>query len=447
VRRTAREAAARAGGLVAAVVSALGAALGPALVAALGLGACSSNHATASHDMGNTEVFGNPGHCNGSIPSSAPMGPAPTTPNGLVLPTGFTIETIAHVGGARELVALPNGDLLVATSSDSVYIVPNVEAAGAAGAPSMFATFGTAPSSGLTFDPSSCTVYAGANDGVYAMPYSDGALTAPSVHKIASVRTGQISPGTDGDVHVSTSVAVAGGKLYASVGSSCNACVEVDPTRASIQVMNLDGSAMTTRATRIRNAVALAENPATGTLWGGGAGQDNLPFGHPFEFFDAVSLHAGVADYGWPACEENQNNYGSGANCSSTVTPLVELPAYQTLIGAVFYPAGQTGTYAFPPAWRGLFLAGHGSWHRMTNNSFQTPPRVAFVSMSGDIPATAMNWSNPDPTSQWTEMVGGFQLSDGVTRIGRPTGLAVGSQGSLFVGDDQSGVVYRIRPQ
>jgi glucose/arabinose dehydrogenase len=43
--------------------------------------------------------------------------------------------------------------------------------------------------------------------------------------------------------------------------------------------------------------------------------------------------------------------------------------------------------------------------------------------------------------------VGGFQLSNGVTRIGRPTGLAVGAQGSLFVADDTANQVYRIRPR
>jgi glucose/arabinose dehydrogenase len=42
--------------------------------------------------------------------------------------------------------------------------------------------------------------------------------------------------------------------------------------------------------------------------------------------------------------------------------------------------------------------------------------------------------------------VGGFQLADGVTRIGKPTGIAVGAQGSLFVADDVNGMVYRIRP-
>jgi glucose/arabinose dehydrogenase len=64
--------------------------------------------------------------------------------------------------------------------------------------------------------------------------------------------------------------------------------------------------------------------------------------------------------------------------------------------------------------------------------------------MHGDAPRTPVDWSNPD--AQWHEFVGGFQQPDG-SRIGRPTGVAVGIDGSLFVADDGSGTIYRIRPK
>ena len=64
--------------------------------------------------------------------------------------------------------------------------------------------------------------------------------------------------------------------------------------------------------------------------------------------------------------------------------------------------------------------------------------------MNGDAPRTPVNWS--DPTAQWSDFISGFQLADGTTRIGRPTGVAVGASGSLFVADDQTGDIYRIRP-
>jgi glucose/arabinose dehydrogenase len=408
-------------------------------------GASSPDAATPAMDAGPTvDLAMGPGpKCTGAIATHATPGLAPAPVPGLVAPAGFTLERIAQVPGARELVALPNGDLLVATTSSSIYLVPNAESSGATGAPVEFANTGNAPSQGIAFDPPSCTLFVGGTTGIFEVPYQDG-ITQSTVHKIASVRSGPIAPNSDGDVHVTTSVAVGGGRVYAGVGSSCNACVEVDPTRATIQQMGPDGSNMSTRATRFRNAIALAINPQTGTLWAGGAGQDNLPLGHPYEFFDAVTLHPGVADYGWPVCEEDHNAFGSGADCSSTVAPLVELPAYSTIIGAAFYPTSPAGAHAFPQRYRGgVFLTGHGSWHQV-NGRYYSPPRVVFVPMNGDMPATPVNWS--DPTVQWSEFIGGFLLADGITRIGRPTGIAVGAQGSLFIADDQNNVVYRVRP-
>jgi glucose/arabinose dehydrogenase len=321
--------------------------------------------------------------------------------------------------------------------------VPDAEADGAAGAPVKFASIDDAPVQGVAFDPPSCTVYIAAQHGVFSVAYHDGETTATPA-QIGSVRSGDVAPNSDGDIHTTSSVAVAAGKLYVGVGSSCNSCAEVDPTRATIQELGLDGSGMATRGTRMRNAIGLIANPDTGTLWAGGAGQDNLPLGHPYEYFDAVTLHTGVADYGWPVCEENQNAYGSGADCSAIAVPRIELPAYSTIIGAVFYPTSQTGKHAFPAANRGLYLSGHGSWH-MTNNVYYTAPRVAFVAMNGDTPVAAVDWS--DPSKQWSEFIGGFQLADNITRIARPTGIALGVQGSLFLADDQNGLVYRVRPQ
>jgi glucose/arabinose dehydrogenase len=45
-----------------------------------------------------------------------------------------------------------------------------------------------------------------------------------------------------------------------------------------------------------------------------------------------------------------------------------------------------------------------------------------------------------------SEFIGGFQPNGNLVRVGRPSGIAVGPKGSLFVSDDQTGLVYRIRP-
>jgi glucose/arabinose dehydrogenase len=63
--------------------------------------------------------------------------------------------------------------------------------------------------------------------------------------------------------------------------------------------------------------------------------------------------------------------------------------------------------------------------------------------MDGDRPVKPVDWQNPN--TQWTDFISGFQ-SGCRTRIGRATGIAVGPKGSLFVADDASGKIYRIRP-
>lgn len=394
----------------------------------------------------------------GAGATPAPATPAPTTPPSatpqptpappaapaadpsLHVPAGFIVSTIAHVAGARELAALPNGDLIVGTGGSTVAIVPNAESAGAAGTAATFATVGDGPAQGVAFGAG--YVFVATQHGVYRIPYSSGAQSGTAA-KIASVRTGTVAPNSDGDVHTTSSVAVSGTTLYAGVGSSCNACVETDPTRATVQRMGLDGSGMTTQAKRWRNAIALATDPSTGTVWAGGAGQDSLAQTHPYEFMDPVSTRSVPADYGWPDCEENHVAYKAGASCANVVVPALEFPAYSTIIGATFYTAAQSGPYVFPAAWRGgMFVSLHGSWHTAGGVPVD-PPHVAFVPFSGASPARAVNWN--DPSAQWNDFFTGFQRADG-SRVGRATGVAVGAQGSLFVADDQNGVVYRIRP-
>jgi glucose/arabinose dehydrogenase len=393
--------------------------------------------------------------CTGTVHSTAAAAKNLPAPPAVTLPTGFAIETIAAISQARELAALPNGDLLVGTQGLNVVLVPNADSTAAPGAPVTFATTSDGPAQGVAFDPASCTVFVATTSSVYAMAYADAQTTATPGTPIAKVRQGPISPNrasTDTDNHMTSSVAFAGGKLYVSAGSSCNSCTEVDPTRAAIQVMDPTGANMQVRATRIRNALALAVNPATGSLWAGGAGQDFLAEGHPYEFFDPVTSHSGVADYGWPECEEDHVAYGAGtdAGCANTVEPRIELPAYSTIIGATFYPSAATGAHAFPAGYRGgVFLSAHGSWH-VSGTAYYSAPIVVFVAMNGDTPQIAVNWAMTvdwnDSAKQWTDFVTGFQESDGMTRIGRPTGIAVGAQGSLLIADDQNGAVYRIRP-
>lgn len=382
-----------------------------------------------------------------TLQTATAPGQRPSVPADLTVPAAFAIDTIAQVPRARELAALPNGDLLVGTESRDVYLVPGAES-GAPGKPVVFATASDDIAAGIAFSARRCEIFIATEHAVFATAYFTGQRTAGTLRRIASVRTGPVAPNSDGDVHSTTSVAFsdATGTLYVGVGSSCNACVEADPTRASIFQLNPAGGKLVKKATRIRNAIALAIDPRGGALWAGNAGQDNLPFGHPYEFLDDVSSHSGVADYGWPECEENRVAYVAGANCAKVAVPLAVLPAYSTIIGAAFYPGDQRGAFAFPAAYRGsLFAAAHGSWHATPNRTtYAALPQVVTIPMRGGRPATPVDWH--DPRAQWHVFVGGFQRSQR-DRVGRPTGLAVGPQGSLFVADDEANAIYRIRPK
>lgn len=365
--------------------------------------------------------------CGALATANAPAGAAAAAE--VKVPSGFAAERIATVSRARELAVAPNGDLFVGTLGTGIYVVPDAEKN--AGEPRLFATIDDAPVAGVFL--AGDTLYAGGLTGVYRIPYRAGDREARApAQKIANVRTGGRG------VHVTTTVAFSKGTLYASVGSTCNACAESDPTRATVQAMSPDGKNMHARAVAIRNAIALAVQPGTGDVWAGVAGRDDLEHGHPYEIFDAVTAHAGTPDYGWLTCYDDRKPIG-GASCANVVVPRVVFPAYDTPIGAAFYPTDHKGAYAFPASYRGgVFVTLHGSWHQPP-----VAPRVAFVAFRGDAPARGVDWTNPD--AQWTEFVGGCQAADGA-RACRPTGVAVGTDGSLFVGDDSTGAIYRIRP-
>jgi len=346
------------------------------------------------------------------------------------VPAGFVVSIVAHVPGARELAAAPNGDLFVGSLGSEVYLVPGAEAKPREA--HVFATLPDRSAAGIALGDG--YLYVGTHQGVWRLSYRPGDQTAAQApERLAGVRQ-SVQSG-----HSTTSVAVSGERLYASVGSSCNACVESDPSRATIQEMSTSGAGMHSKAVRIRNAIALAVNPASGSLWAGVAGQDELEHGHPFEIFDDVSSRPGTVDYEWPNCYENRKLARAGADCSYAPLARVAFPAYETPIGAAFYPEHPTGVDAFPAAYRGgAFVALHGSWHTPP-----VPPRVAFVPMHGDDPASPVDWN--DPNAQWKPFLEGFQTPEG-SRNGRPTGVAIGAAGSLFVADDLAGVVYRIRP-
>ena len=103
--------------------------------------------------------------------------------------------------------------------------------------------------------------------------------------------------------------------------------------------------------------------------------------------------------------------------------PLVAFPAHWAPNAALFYTGSQ-----FPARYRGgLFVAFHGSWNRAPLP--QAGYRVTFVPFADGKPA-----GQPET----------FAIKAGDPQGIRPSGLAVGPDGSLYLAADREQTVWRI---
>ena len=224
-----------------------------------------------------------------------------------------------------------------------------------------------------------------------------------------------------GGWHLTRTIAVGErGKLYVSVGSSCNACVERVAVRAVVLEMNLDGSAQRTVARGLRNAVGLVR--ANGILLATTMGVDHLGRDRPDDLL--VEVKDG-ADFGWPACFESAGRVlldslyasaGGAARCRRVPRSVAAFPAHSAPIGVEWFDAA-----APAPLARSFVVALHGSGYPSMQRGFSIV-RVR--------PGTAVE-----------TVVDGFQ-SNGKVR-GRPAFILRYRDGFL-VTDDAAGVVYLV---
>jgi len=212
------------------------------------------------------------------------------------------------------------------------------------------------------------------------------------------------------------------GKMYVSVGSSCNICDESDSMRAAVVQFNRDGSGGRIFARGLRNSVGLAIHPTTGELWGTNNDRDNLGDNLPPE---RINIIKDGKYYGWPQCylPGQKNPEYPSADCSTVEPPAITFQAHSAPLGMNFY----TGT-AFPADYRGdAFVAFHGSWNR----SVPTGAKVVRVHVANGRPVAI------------DDFITGWQRPDG-SRWGRPVGLAVAADGALLVSDDMGGKIWRV---
>jgi glucose/arabinose dehydrogenase len=335
----------------------------------------------------------------------------------LELSPGFSATVFADgLLAPRFMAVSPDGVLFVAErDGNRVTALPDANADDRADGTVLVADGLHAPSS-LAFLPGTRQLFVGETDRVTRF---DVAGTQAVARRVV------IDDLPTGGNHTTRTVQFgADGHLYVSIGSSCNVCLEADRRRATVMVFDADGGNPRIFMSGLRNAVGLAQDPATGTLWATNNGRDLM--GNDVPPDGLYRLEAG-ADAGWPRCHAGDipdPEFGGSDPCAGVASPALRIPAHSAPLGLAFY----NGT-AFGDAYTGdLFIAYHGSWNRYPPTGY----KVVHLDMKAGLPQGpaedfATGWLAPD----WNS-------------AGRPAGLAVAADGALMVSDDKAGIIYRI---
>jgi len=147
-------------------------------------------------------------------------------------------------------------------------------------------------------------------------------------------------------------------------------------------------------------------------------------------------------DYGWPECYYDPAQrklvlapeYGGDGGkkvgvCASKIPPVAVFPAHWGPNAAVLYDQKH-----FPAHYRnGVFIAFHGSWNR--SPFAQAGYNVVFQPMAGD--------DSSGPCELFADGFAGAVKSP-EKALYRPSGLALGPDGALYIADDNSGRIYRV---
>lgn len=374
-----------------------------------------------------------------------------TTGLPLALPSGFSISIFAKdLASPRVLAFDPAGTLLVSIPSrGQVVTLADDNSDGVADRAEVILDHLNRPH-GIAFHPKEKSLFVAEMDGVFVYDYD-------SVTRQATNRTKRIDlPG--GGNHTSRTIAFnKDGRLYISVGSSCNVCIEDDARRAAILVADVTGPGPVTSkvfASGLRNSVFFTWHPVTKELWATEMGRDLIGDDIPP---DEINIVRENSFYGWPYC------YGKnirdetffdlkGLNmsgfqgltlsdvCGKATPSYIDLPAHSAPLGLAFIPAQGIISVAaatknlpstlWPEEYQGdLLVAFHGSWNR------SDPTGYKVVRMKLDEQGNYLGTE---------DFITGWLAGNGV--LGRPVDLVFDTKGTLYISDDKAGTVYRVSP-
>lgn len=390
--------------------------------------------------------------------------------NELQLPPGFEATVIAdEIGPARALAVRENGDIYVSLlrDVDLNYLCAMRDTDGD-GVMDLIKYFGEVGSLVKSIKLYGDYLYVGATTQVVRYPLSDDELLPTGTFEV--IVNGFPTPRSHRSKNIDFD---DDGNLYVSAGAPSNSCQEVDRTTNSpgkvpceelawgAGVWKFDANRPNQKhlkdgeliATGIRNAVAIQWDSDKGELYTVSNGRDGLNqnWGQFFNERESAEKPAEEfhmvrkgQDYGWPYAywdhERNDHMLNPEYGGDGTIPaeeglyddPIYAFPGHWAPVGLQFYHGEQ-----FPEKYRGgAFVAFHGSWNRAPLP--QQGYNVVFVPFDGKY-----------PSGEYEEFAEGFKGTDMLmtpsSATYRPTGLAVGPDGSLYISEDRTGRIWKVQ--
>jgi glucose/arabinose dehydrogenase len=369
------------------------------------------------------------------------------------VPGGFSVEMVASgLTTPRAIKVAPNGDLFVAEKETNAVRILRVPAGSARPEVNEVFASGLYQPYGIAFYPVNAEpewIYIANSDGVVRYRYKSGDTKASGEPETITKRI----PWTH---HWTRDIAFTpdGKKLLLSVGSGSNVAQDMSPRpsikggleawknekplgaawdteerRAVLLSMDPDGKDEKIFASGLRNCSGLTLHPKTAEPWCVVNERDGLGDDTPFEYATAVKEGA---FYGWPWYffgNEDPRQKGKRPDLKEKVTlPDVYMQAHSAPLQIVFYQGN-----SFPAEYKGsAFVTLHGSWNRGQRTGYKVV-RLLFDAAG-------------KPTGEYQDFMTGFVVDDRKV-WGRPVGVAVAQDGSLFVTEDGNGTIWRVTSQ